>query len=186
MIINPVFEKLSYDKKAKKFTQWPILLKDLLINLHNEIMMHTNTQDKEGTENTNIAKGSNQSKPHPKISIIKMEKQDEKKKQNSTKKSILCEEDLEESISFENDKDISMGEVVHEESQDQKESSNSSDDEDEEDKNIPKNCKIDYGIDMNCNEVLDELDRSESVTVRTIKSPDNEPKTLVTGEKVRL
>lgn len=36
---------------------------------------------------------------------------------------------------------------------------------------------------MNCNEVLSDLERSDSVTVRTIMSPSNEQRSLITGEK---
>jgi hypothetical protein len=37
-VISPVFEALGYNKKQKKFLKWPILLKDFIYNLHQEIM----------------------------------------------------------------------------------------------------------------------------------------------------
>lgn len=36
-IISPVFESLGYSKKDKKFKTWPILLKDFIYNLNDEI-----------------------------------------------------------------------------------------------------------------------------------------------------
>lgn len=37
-VISPVFENLGYNKKQKKFLKWPILLKDFIYNLHQEIV----------------------------------------------------------------------------------------------------------------------------------------------------
>jgi hypothetical protein len=76
-IINPVFEKLSYDKKSKKFMKWPILLKDLLINLHGEIMgVEESPKLLNSTESpvkSDKVEGSNQKVVTPSIKVTKVE-----------------------------------------------------------------------------------------------------------------
>lgn len=52
----------------------------------------------------------------------------------------------------------------------------------EENKENPR--QNEYNIDMNWNEVLSELDKSDSVTVRTVLSPNNDQKVVQTAEKV--
>lgn len=174
-----MFEKMSFDKKTKKFSKWPILLKDVLTNLHNEIIdcSQSSNQDKNSVNLGN--QGSNQKQSMGQMKVTKVTQiasktHDVPMTSNTTKV-------------VDDSKDI----TVHEQEKSSNEVSNikkesllQNDNLVEENKEFPDETHNDFGIDMNWNEVLDDVEKLDSVTVKTVISPNNEAKICQTAEKV--
>jgi hypothetical protein len=207
-VISPVFEALGYNKKQKKFLKWPILLKDFIYNLHQEIM-----NDKSNRGNlTEIKEEAVEAQESSKCKTrANSKKTRSSKKQNSTSKqrhetkqmdpSDLKKEDKERQnnlskfdIKEESERDVTITKTekvtptrnLHssafkkeEENLKMEESKSQADDIDIKVEKTPQTFNVDMGWD----EDLEESQNSESVTVRTILSPNNADKNLVTGEK---
>lgn len=188
VIINSVFERLSYDKTTKKFAKWPILLKDLLINLHDEIASQTPEKSQRNASSNKSKSKSSATKSNTKlIKVTKVEKPKIKLEIDDEVMEAEASPELKAKPAKNYEPQYSSNESMN--SPDQRRNDSASDhgslnkDHSEALKGAYKN---EYAIDMNCNEVLDEIDKSESVTVRTVQSPNNQPKNLVTAEKVCL
>jgi len=190
-IINPVFESLSFDRKNKKFTKLPILLKDLLENLHREVF-EPRLKSNQITDISNIiGKGSNIKSTKSLIKVTNFDmnnikEEDKDKIINSQKNKAMYEngenDNLEELIKMEENSSIRNLQLSIP-AEVQTNIKQESIEEIEEQQNSIKD-QNEYVIDMNCNEVLSELNKSDSITVRTVQSPHNEPKIFATAEKV--
>lgn len=186
-IISPVFESLGFNKKSRKFSKWPILLKDFVSNLYTELAQKEpskssvksikeeiiETPKKIVKEPMEKPTRSTCNKTFRTTKIMQDEEMEDESKENlcnameidksspvrnlhSPKPSKLP---IKEEIKTEEAKKETLAKVKGAQT--------------------PKN----FNIDMNCNESLSDLDKSEAKTIKTDNSPDNETRGLITGEK---
>lgn len=179
--ISPVLEKLGYNKKQKKFIKWPILLKDFIFNLHQEIVNESNGGKlaEDGKEKKEPVRRSKRSKTRSEIKVRSEGQISESAKAADLKvKSDQVLSKVKEEVIAPSDKEMKSEPVKREaldlkldpqspirnlHSPEVKKEGHRSRIKIEESKQSDMEMKdeehaLDCNIDMNCNEVLSELD----------------------------
>lgn len=209
--ISPVYESLGYSKKLKKFTKWPILLKDFVNNLFQEITINNESTGKsvkvelelkETLQPEKKSTRSKGSKQEPKTSIKQEAVSSQSalsmgNSQKSGEKVVVtnpnsCEEPLglgkQEVDGDSFVKENQVGSPIRNLHSPSTNKINQINNSKEEEKHYSSDREMEdmhnsCDVDMECQENLMDSEINNSPTVRTEQSPKNEPRFITTAEK---
>lgn len=186
-VILPILQNLGFDSKNKKFAKWPILLKDFIQNLHDHLVKDVESDQKQMDIKLEVKEEELGSTKVTKKSRGKLRRS---LKFESAKEEVQTMERRHHNISLKTGptdqkshirnlhSELPQNLLVKEESKSEELKNEEIGQEDGE------QTPNEYTIDMNWNEVLSELESSDSKTVRTIRSQSNDQKDMITGEKI--
>lgn len=209
--ISPVYESLGYSKKLKKFTKWPILLKDFVNNLFQEITISNESTGKSVKVELELKESIKPEKKSMRSKSIKENLKDTIKKESDSSNSVLSvdnyqnanqkgvvtkldissdpldlvKQEINDDASF---KENEVGSPIRNLHSLSLSKFNQINDFKEEEKNYScdkemEDLHISNDVDMECQENLMDSDNNNSPTVRTDQSHANEPRFVTTAEK---